>query len=372
MSELQKTHQPGRASINQQVVATTEVTFAADITQPVSFSGNFSERMKERNRDVVWGLASFVLGILAVVVVVDLVVVVWLGSGSLLSKGSFIFMACVAGLMLAASAIQFLRFSKDGRKLSSSLGGRPASEVADRKQKLRERLVRITASLDNLCRSAGCPVPALNVQMNRKDINAFACGLNPEHWCITITRGAVMNLEDQEMDALLAHELAHLTTRDTRHALLICAYLAGLASISTVCSLLAGNAGESKEGVALAVIAFFIAFMGLGGWLVGQLLEAHLSRRQEFRADAEGSRLLQCTDGMVSLLRRLLLDQSGIDNSGDWDSFDAFCVKSLYFGQGARSFWFDSHPPLLDRIRALDAAEADRLRAILAERGPVQ
>ncbi len=344
--------------------------FPAEGARFAASSKLFEARMKQRNQDVLLGLVLFALGIVATVVVIDLIVVVWLGSSPFLSESSLIFMAWVAGIILAASIIQFLRFSRDGRTLSSSLGGKAIKLISPSEKELRQRMLWARDALADLCQRAGCRMPSLYVQQDRRDINAFACGMKPSDWCITLTKGAALRLDDQELKALLAHELAHLTTRDTHHALLVCAYLAGLASITSLCAMLAVAVGDdSKEGVAIGLIALVIAFIGMGGWLAAQVLEAFLSRRQEYRADAEGVRLLQRRDGMVMLLRRLLIDQDDAENLGRWESFDAFCTKPLYFGESARAFWFDSHPPLLARIRALDPSEADRVGAILVERG---
>jgi len=128
--------------------------------------------------------------------------------------------------------------------------------------------------------------------------------------------------------------------------------------------------GKGKETAAGAVIGLGIALLGGGGMLSASLLEARLSRRQEVRADVEGVRLTRHADGMVALLVTLAEEQVASQGKpGGWDlSWDGFCAAPLMFGRVTHAFWFDSHPPLIDRIRVFDAAAAERVEKLFKGR----
>ncbi len=334
---------------------------------------NLPEVVTRRDQEVRRGLLLFGAGILMFVASLDLLLVVWLGSAPFLGEGSLTFMAWLVGIILLATLVQWVRFTRDGRELSRSLGGVPLSQFAQVSPKAKAKAKQLQNILEELCIAAGCEAPALYIQKGRDELNGFACGLQPAHWCITVTEGAVKRLSRDQMQALMAHELAHLTGGDTRNSILICAYIAGLASISLIgllISFLAIGKGKGKEAAAGAVIGLGIALLGGGGMLSASLLEARLSRRQEFRADVEGVRLTRHADGMVALLVTLAEEQvAAKGKSTNWDlSWDGFCAAPLMFGRVNHAFWFDSHPPLIDRIRVFDAAAAERVEQLFKGR----
>lgn len=328
---------------------------------------NILDVVDARNREIRRGLLAFAAGILAFVLTVDLVFAVWLAGNPFLSASNLEFAAWLVGLIVVVSAVQFLRFARDGRRVSASLGGRPLAEYAGSSARGNACADRLGNILDELCIAAGSHRPALHVQIGETHLNGFACGMRPEHWCITVTEGAAEDLSRDELQALVAHELAHLTSGDTRNAILTCAYIAGLGVITLVGLLVAGAGGRAgKEGAAVAVAGLAIALTGAMGLLVASLLEAALSRRQEYRADAEAVRLTRHGDGMVSLLTRVAEAAANKRLRGHGASWDAMCATPLYFDMCAKPFWFDSHPPLVDRIRVFDPAAADRVARMLA------
>ena len=325
-----------------------------------------------RHRAVRRSLLLFAAGLAAFVVTVDAIFVVWLGGGAFLGKGSLTAMAWLAGVVLAAAGIQLLRLARDGRRVSAMLGGVPVADFLQGPAKARANAKQAGNILAELCIAAACPTPSLYVQRGEMTLNGFACGTRPENWCITVSEGALQRLRRDEMQALVAHELAHLTRGDTRHALLVCACIAGLASLAFLGLVVAALAGgKSKEGAAIALLGIIVATVGGVGLLIATLLEAALSRQQEFRADAEAVRLTRHGDGMVALLSRLgeeLAASRATDRGGwAWDaSWDSLALRPLNFDRGAKGLWLDSHPPLVARIRVFDVAAADRIAGLLA------
>lgn len=328
---------------------------------------NIWQVLDARNAEVRFGLVAFATSIAAFVMVVGGVLAVWLNGGDLLGKDHLLTMAWIGAFIVAASLVQLWRFARDGRRLSRSMGGVPLEGYAGRSEDTKAQARRVENILEELCIAANCPKPALHVQIDVDELNGFACGLRPEQWCITLTEGAVSQLDRGALQALVAHELAHLTHGDTRNAILMCAYIAGLASLAVIGLLMAAAfRGKGKEGVALAAVGLAIALAGAVGVLIGSILEAALSRRQEFRADAEAVRLTRDSEGMVRLLCRLGQDVAkarGLPEPSGWDERWA---RPMHFNRCAKPFWFDSHPPLVERIRVFDAAAAERVAVLFS------
>jgi Zn-dependent protease with chaperone function len=108
----------------------------------------------------------------------------------------------------------------------------------------------------------------------------------------------------------------------------------------------------------LAIIVGAVLFIVGGlGWLIAAVLEARISREMEFRADAEGARLASDTSGMVRLLEKIGHESGGLPAP------PGATANPMFFRSALRKFWFDSHPPLVARIRALDAGRAAEIEA---------
>jgi Zn-dependent protease with chaperone function len=312
----------------------------------------------------------FAAGIIAYVVAVNLLFFVWLGGDDFWTHGSLKAMLWMTGLVLAAAVIQFLRLTRDGRQISGGLGGIPVAGFARGHKRHVAKVTQLQNILAELCIAASSPTPALHVQPGKHYINGFACGMRPEQWCITVTEGALINLSRDELQALIGHELTHLTTGDTRNSVLLCSYIVGLGSLTLVGLVIAAmGGGKSKEGAGLALVGLVLALFGALGALVALVLEASLSREQEFRADAGAVRLTRSSDAMVSLLTRLaeeLSRERGNRMAGSFEfSWDAIAMRPMNFNHGAKGFWLDSHPPLVDRIRVFDPSAAARVETLL-------
>lgn len=326
--------------------------------------------VEDRNHRVRRGLFIFALFLFAFVAIINLVFTVWLDEKPLLGRHSLQTMAGLVAIILVATLNQWAKLSRDGRVVSEALGGVPIEDIIRGPVPGRKQARIAQSALAELCIAAACPQPALYVQQKEKTLNGFACGRKPEHWCITVTEGALSKLNREELQALLAHELAHLTTGDTRDGLLVCAYVAGLSSLSFLGLTIAfqGAIGD-KRGIGPVVFGLAVALVGGVGWFVALLLEAALSRDQEFRADAEAIRLTRDGAGMVALLTRLaeeIVAQGSATKDEDWDaSWDDVTLRPLSFSRGAVGMMFDSHPPLVERIRVIDQMAAVRVQAML-------
>lgn len=205
--------------------------------------------------------------------------------------------------------------------------------------------------LENLCISRGIPMPRLFI-IDVPEMNAFASGIDKRSFSITVTRGLLQNLNEAEVEAVLAHELSHIMNRDVR-LLIIAIVFTGM--ISFLAQLLWRNlrfasmrqSSNDRRGNA-ALFMLVAAIMMAIGYLFAVMLRFALSRRREYMADAGSVQLTKTPEALVSALQKIS-GRSRIPNVPPE-------VEQLFI-DNPPSFMglFDTHPPIEDRIRVLRA-----------------
>lgn len=226
-------------------------------------------------------------------------------------------------------------------------GGRPVE---------RREAPEVYNLLENLCISRGMPVPKLRI-VDSDALNAFATGMNPRQYSISVTRGLVSALTPQELEAVLAHELTHIRNGDVR-VMVVAVVIAGIVSLvaEAVFRLLMQGprlrlpAGSKKAGrrggAALAAVALGLLLLAVA-WFLSLALRFALSRSREFLADAGAVELTANPDAMISALARI----AGRAEMPDVPSgIMEMCIENHKAGIGDL---FATHPPIEARIRAL-------------------
>lgn len=205
------------------------------------------------------------------------------------------------------------------------------------------------AITERLVQRAGLPKPALYVLPSATP-NAFATGRNPDHAAVAVTQGLLELLDEEELEGVVAHELAHVENRDT----LISAVAATLASAIMVLASLArwtaifgGFGGRDRGGgnvlglLAMTIVAPIAAL----------LVRTAISRTREFKADSTGAAMANNPAGLAAALRKL---EAGNRRSPDPTSSATahmFIVNPL--AGGGISRFFSTHPPTGERVERL-------------------
>jgi heat shock protein HtpX len=222
----------------------------------------------------------------------------------------------------------------------------------------REEEPRLWNLLENLCISRGLRMPRLAV-IETPERNAFASGLSRETGQVTVTRGLMDALTDQELEAVLAHELTHIRNGDARLGV-IAAVFAGIISLVAEvvfrglrgARLSGGSSNRGRGGGAAVLIALAILAVA---WLLAVVLRFALSRNREFLADAGAVELTANPDAMISALRKV----EGRSNMPAVPS--QVQAMLLDWPQGAQGFnLWATHPSIEARVQALVSVAGGR------------
>jgi heat shock protein HtpX len=235
---------------------------------------------------------------------------------------------------------------------------------------------RLYNVLENLCISRGLPMPALQI-IDTPALNAFASGLREGQYFVAVTRGLLDTLQDDELEAVLAHELTHIRNRDTQ-LMVIAVVFAGIFAFfgdmairgwdfpygwgprsksegpwgssttygSSDSSSDRGDRRSSGGGGALIAILIAVAII-LITWGISTLIRLALSRSREYLADAGSAELTKNPDALIRALRK-------IEQHAAFDvpsRMEAFFIENPVAERV--SGLFSTHPSVDERAAAL-------------------
>jgi Zn-dependent protease with chaperone function len=288
----------------------------------------------------------------------------------------------VCALVLIAAGVLWSawKLRKGGTAVAELLGGRPIQPTTAASEE--RRLLNI---VEEMALASGISAPAAYVLDDEGAINAFAAG-NPEDGVVAVTRGALEKLDRDETQAVVAHEFSHLLNGDSHLNLRLLGLLSGLMAVSAAGTFLKQAAvtsptstprrssrrnsplGNLLATLALLLAGWLLTFIGFLGVLFGRLIRAAVSRQREFLADAAAVQFTRNPAALVSALRKIAAQppQWVLENEHSEE------VSHLLFVPGLREKGrrlFETHPPLDDRIRAIDP-HLDRTRLAAPVRTP--
>ncbi len=203
--------------------------------------------------------------------------------------------------------------------------------------------------VERLAQKAGLPTPRVYV-IPQEQPNAFATGRNPDHAVVAVTEGILRLMSDEELEGVLAHELAHIKNRDILISS-IAATLAGaimmLASMARWAAIFGGVGRDDDEGGGI----FGLLFMMFLAPLAAVLIQMAISRTREYQADATAAEMTGTPYGLAHALEKLGKASQRIPMEANPSTAHMFIVNPL----SGRSLMklFSTHPPLEARIQRL-------------------
>jgi heat shock protein HtpX len=210
---------------------------------------------------------------------------------------------------------------------------------------------RLSIMTRRLATQAQLPMPKVYVIPDASP-NAFATGRNPSHAAVAATEGIMRLLNDQELEGVIAHELAHVKHRDiliSSVAATVAAAIMMTARMAQFAAMFGGGGSNRDERGGSNPIAL-LATMILAP-IAAMLVQAAISRSREFLADAGGAKIAGSPHGLMNALRKLEMGSKQIPLDANPATAHMFIIKP--FSAGGLLGMFSTHPPTEQRIQAL-------------------
>jgi heat shock protein HtpX len=214
---------------------------------------------------------------------------------------------------------------------------------------------RVYNLVENLCIASGMSMPSINI-IEDDSLNAFASGIDTKSFTISLSRGIIDKLNDEELEAVIGHELTHIRNRDVRLLIISIVFVGIFAFISETLlrSMRFGSLGRGKKGGGSGVIIALL--LAVVGYFLASLFRFAISRKREYMADAGSAELTKKPLALASALRKISADptieavkrkdvaQLFIENPGAKPNKKSFSPGAL----------FSTHPPIERRIEILE------------------
>lgn len=213
------------------------------------------------------------------------------------------------------------------------------------------RLYRI---VEKLASDADLPMPKVAV-MPSPVPNAFATGRSPKNAVVAVTDSIMRTLNDEELKAVLAHELSHVKNRDIL-TMTVAGFLASLASIIMQNALIM-NLFDGRNNNGAWIVIWIVSIIV---WIVATLLMLLLSRYREFAADRGSAMITGDPQALISALKKISgrMDMIPAKKKEEVSGSNAFFIIPAISGKSVTDL-FATHPPLEKRIAALEKIESE-------------
>ena len=275
--------------------------------------------------------------------------------------------AVVVSVVVLASLYRLVALSSGGRAIAEMLGGRLVPPMTQ--DRLERRLINV---VEEMAIASGTPVPPVYL-MEDEAINAFAAGYSADDAVVGITRGALKHLNRDELQGVIAHEFSHILNGDSRLNIRLMAALHGILVIGIIgFSILWGmgrSGGGSRRGNSAApalVMGIGLMVVGYAGTFFGNIIKAAVSRQREFLADASAVQFTRDPGGISGALTKI----GGLARGSKIESTNPQEASHIFFGQAITPLFsalMSTHPPLEQRIKAIDPSWNGRFPVIEAE-----
>lgn len=219
---------------------------------------------------------------------------------------------------------------------------------------------RVYNLVENLCMSQGMKMPKINV-INDSSLNAYASGINERTYTVTLSRGIIDKLNDEELEGVIAHELTHIRNRDVRLLIVsivfvgIFSMLAQIAVRSVYYSSRVRRSSNNKGNGAIVLILITLVVAAIG-YFFSSLMRFAISRKREYMADAGAAEMTKNPLALASALRKISADPDieAVTREDVAQLFIEHPGKQAKSGFSGLSGLFATHPPIQKRIAILE------------------
>lgn len=221
----------------------------------------------------------------------------------------------------------------------------------------RKSNMRVYNLVENLCMSVGMTMPKVQI-IDSMALNAYASGLKEKDYTVTLTRGIIESLNDDELEGVIAHELMHIRNKDVRLLVVSIIFVGIFAFVVQIAfrSFLYGGLGGGRNNRDSGKLMILILVVSAVAYLFSLLFKFSLSRKREYMADSGAAEMTRKPWALASALKKIApnhhvetkseeVQQLFIENTPKDTSANLF---------GNIGGLFTTHPPIEKRIQFLE------------------
>jgi heat shock protein HtpX len=268
---------------------------------------------------------------------------------SSLEESSYMFLQA-APWVAGVTAVWFLvAYFANTAIINASTGAQPLERRENK---------RVYNLVENLCIASGMDIPKINI-IEDSSLNAFASGLNKKDFTVTLSRGIIDKLNDEELEAVIAHELTHIRNNDVKVLVISIVFVGIFSFLSQILirSLFSGGirvkSSNEKGGGGGAIAVVLLLVLAAIGYGITLLMRFSISRQREYMADAGSAEMTKNPLALASALRKVSQD-SRIEAVSQHDVAQLFIDNPLEKASSSFSSLFATHPPIEKRIEILE------------------
>ncbi len=234
---------------------------------------------------------------------------------------------------------------------SMMLSSANAKEISDNNPEYKH----IFQSVENVALAAGLPFPKVYI-IDDESMNAFATGRTPKDASVALTKGIIKRLDKQELEGVIAHEMAHIGNRDIRLDMILITGVGVTVFAADVLlrAVIYGNHSNNEKNNSAAILLMVWLAFTVFNLIISPLLRMAISRKREFAADATGAYITRNPHALASALRKITKD-SRIEALDKVKSMSAVCIADPGNPKEFIGDLFATHPKPEERIKRLES-----------------
>jgi heat shock protein HtpX len=258
--------------------------------------------------------------------------------------------------VVAASALAIASIGWSG--LSLAFGSRLVNAMSEAREITKDDAPQLFNVVEEMSIAAGVPMPKVRV-METDALNAFATGTSTSNASIAVTRGLLNQLNRDELQGVVAHEMAHIANLDTRYMTVVVVTVGLIALIAdiTLRSMAWGRFGGSRSssdrrGGGNAILIIVLLVVAIVAPLAAKAVQMAVSRQREYLADATSVQFTRNPNGLIAALTKLTASAApfpGVSRATQ----HLFIVNPLHTFTAKSSALLATHPDTADRIARL-------------------
>ena len=234
---------------------------------------------------------------------------------------------------------------------SMMLSSAKAEEISDNNPEYKH----IFQSVENVALAAGLPFPKVYI-IDDESMNAFATGRTPKDASVALTKGIIKRLDKQELEGVIAHEMAHIGNRDIRLDMILITGVGVTVFAADVLlrAVIYGNHSNNEKNNSVAILLMVWLAFTVFNLIISPLLRMAISRKREFAADATGAYITRNPHALASALRKIT-KVSRIEALDKVKYMSAVCIADPGNPKVFIGDLFATHPKPEERIKRLES-----------------